>query len=194
MKAISYYYLVDMENVGLQGLYGLNMPEEDSAIILFISNNFHMATEEIQEDILKSKADISTIFCSVMRKNAMDFQMAAYFGSVLNKKETKRVSIISQDGGFKALQVKMEVRLDGFDGLQDAAVVANIEAVFDEIWRGAEDFLAGREDGAEEGVETAGGTDGQNQMLLADGDALLFRQIFRKCLADIIIACIGHVA
>ena len=88
----------------------------------------------------------------------------------------------------------MEVGLDGFDGLQDAAVVADVEAVFDEIRRGAEDFLAGREDGAEEGVETAGGTDRQNQMLLADGDALLFRQIFRKCLADIVIACIGHVA
>ena len=88
----------------------------------------------------------------------------------------------------------MEVRFDGFDRLQNTAVVADVEAVFDEIRRGAEDFFTGREDGAEEGVETAGGADRQNQMLLADGDALLFRQIFRKCLADIIIACIGHIA
>ena len=104
MTVINHYYLIDMENVGLSGLCGLNMPGEGSAIILFISNNAHVATEEVQEDILNSKAEISTFFCSVTGKNAMDFELASFFGSVLEKPETKRVSIISQDGGYKSLE------------------------------------------------------------------------------------------
>ena len=104
MNGVAHYYLIDMENVGLSGLCGLNLPGEGSAIILFISNNAHVATEEVQEDILNSKAEIRTFFCSVTGKNAMDFELAAFFGSVLEKPETKRVSIISQDGGYKSLE------------------------------------------------------------------------------------------
>ena len=104
MNGIEHYYLIDMENVGLSGLCGLNLPGEGSAIILFVSNNAHVATEEVQEDILNSKAEIRTFFCSVTGKNAMDFELAAFFGSVLENPETKRISIISQDGGYKSLE------------------------------------------------------------------------------------------
>ena len=99
----THYYLIDLENVGLKGLYGLNMPAEGSEIRIFLSNAAHTGTEDIRKDVLESKAEIGTIFCSVQGKNAMDFQLSAYFGAVLERPDTRRISIISNDGGYKSL-------------------------------------------------------------------------------------------
>lgn len=104
MAQIKHYYLVDMENVGLQGLCGLNMPGADSAVVIFLSNSAHVATEEIQADILASKAEIDTFFCSVTGKNALDFEVAAYFGAILEREDVERISIISNDGGYRSLE------------------------------------------------------------------------------------------
>ena len=104
MTDIAHYYLVDLENVGLSGLYGLNMPGEGSEIRIFLSNAAHVGTDEIRQDILASRARIDTAFCSVTGKNALDFQLSAYFGAVLEIPATKRISIISKDGGYKSLE------------------------------------------------------------------------------------------
>ena len=107
MTEIEHYYLVDLENVGLQGLYGLNMPGEGSEIQIFLSNAAHVGTDAIRQDILESRARIDTTFCSVTGKNALDFQLTAYFGAVLEIPATKRISIISKDGGYKSLESKI---------------------------------------------------------------------------------------
>ena len=104
MIEIKHYYLVDLENVGIQGLYGMNMPGEGNEIQIFLSNAAHVATSEVRTDILESKAVIETTFCSVQGKNALDFELAAYFGSVLERPDTERISIISKDGGYRALE------------------------------------------------------------------------------------------
>ena len=104
MTEIEHYYLVDLENVGLQGLYGLNMPGEGSEIQIFLSNAAHVGTDAIRQDILESRASFDTTFCSVTGKNALYFQLSAYFGAVLEIPATKRISIISKDGGYKSLE------------------------------------------------------------------------------------------
>lgn len=101
---ITHYYLIDLENVGLQGLYGMNMPGAGSEIHIFLSNAAHTGTEQLREDILDSRAKIETSFCSIQGKNALDFQLAAYFGAILEKPETERISIISKDGGYRSLE------------------------------------------------------------------------------------------
>lgn len=100
MNMSAHYYLVDLENVGLPGLCGLNMPGDDSEIRFFLSNTAHAATEDAYHDILNSKAQVATTFCSETHKNAVDFQLAAYFGLILEREGTERISIISADGAF----------------------------------------------------------------------------------------------
>ena len=99
-----HYYLVDLENVGLQGLCGLNLPRNDSEIRIFLSDAAHVGTAEVCHDVLESNAKIETTFCSCKGKNALDFQLSAYFGASLERKETRRISIISKDGGFRSLE------------------------------------------------------------------------------------------
>lgn len=103
LSKIYHYYLIDLENVGLPGLCGLNMPGDDSEIHFFLSHTAHAATEDVYQDILRSPAHITTSFCSETHKNAVDFQLAAYFGLILEREETVRISIISSDGGFRSL-------------------------------------------------------------------------------------------
>ena len=113
MTPITHYYLIDLENVSLHGLYGLSLPGEESEIRIFLSQNAHIATPEIQHDILSSRANIDTFFCSVQTKNALDFQLAAYFGEILVKPDTRRLSIISKDNGYRALvDYAIKVRKD----------------------------------------------------------------------------------
>ena len=103
MIAKMHYYLVDLENVGLQGLCGLNLPRNDSEIQIFLSDAAHVGTAEVCRDVLESTARIETTFCSCKGKNALDFQLSAYFGASLERKETERISIISKDSGFRSL-------------------------------------------------------------------------------------------
>ena len=98
-----HYYLVDYENVGARGLNGLKYVGSDSHIRIFISGAANMANEEVRKDILASNACIDTFHCKVSGRNALDFEVAAYVGAVLENAETERVSIISNDGGYKAL-------------------------------------------------------------------------------------------
>ena len=100
---IEHYYLVDMENVFLRGLQGMNLPGENSEIRLFISNAMHTGNEKVKDGILNSKAKINSFFCSASTKNAMDFEIAAYCGAALSRPSTKRISLISRDKGFLAL-------------------------------------------------------------------------------------------
>ena len=104
MIETTHYYLIDLENVSLHGLYGMNMPGEGSEIRIFLSNAAHVGTLEVQRDILDSSASIETTFCSVQRKNALDFQLAAFFGAVLERTATRRISIISYDEGYGSLE------------------------------------------------------------------------------------------
>ena len=99
-----HYYLIDFENVGPTGLNGLKLPGEEAEIRIFLSNAAHFGTEEIREDILESKAKIETFFCTSKHKNAMDFEIAAYAGAVLERADTERVSVISADNGYAILE------------------------------------------------------------------------------------------
>lgn len=146
MNSITHYYLVDMENVQLKGLQGLNLPGEGSEIRLFLSNAMHTGNLEVQKAILASKAKIETFYCSVQGKNAMDFEMAAYCGKVLTDPDVRRISLISKDKGFQALvdyarQVRKNVIVYQAQSILEAYVAAESELLPDSYEKGkAVDF------------------------------------------------------
>ena len=129
-----HYYLVDFENVGVSGLNGLQLPGEDSEIRIFLSVSAHLGTAEIREDILASKARIETFFCNSGHKNAMDFEIAAYAGAALERKDTTRISIISVDHGYAVLEdyarrIRKEVTLYRARNIIEAYVAAQEDLV-----------------------------------------------------------------
>lgn len=66
-----HYYLVDLENVGLSGLYGLNLPDEGSEIQIFFSESACTTTEEARDDILASKANVRLFHCRANGRNEL---------------------------------------------------------------------------------------------------------------------------
>ena len=100
---ITDYYFIDIENVGLNGLTGIIFPETNAHIRIFLSEMHHTANVDIEADMIRSKATIDTYFCSTKTKNAMDFEIAATLGAVLQNKDIKRICIISKDMGYRAL-------------------------------------------------------------------------------------------
>ncbi len=125
------YYFIDLENVGIQGLVGIELPAEDSEIRIFLSATAHIGTEEVRKDILASKAYIDTFYCATREKNAMDFQISAYVGAVLNRNDASRISIISNDNGYGALEdyarkVRKDVVIYRAKNILEAFVAAEI--------------------------------------------------------------------
>ena len=72
--------------------------------------------------------------------------------------------------------------------------MAAVETVFHKVGGGDKDFVAGFEDGAEEGDEGAGGTDGGNDVLGLEGNALFAGEFGGKAGAELGEAGVGHVA
>lgn len=102
-RVITHYYMIDLENVGIKALRGIDLTEENAEVIIFISNAAHIATAELQDDICNAKALVKTFYCGATCKNGMDFEIAAYFGEILKREDTRRISIISNDKGYQAL-------------------------------------------------------------------------------------------
>ena len=100
---ITHYYMIDLENVGIKALRGIDLTEENAEVVIFISNAAHIATTELQDDICTAKARVKTFFCGATCKNGMDFEIAAFFGEILKREDTERISIISNDKGYQAL-------------------------------------------------------------------------------------------
>ena len=98
------------------------------------------------------------------------------------------------DGFFQGVQVGLEGPGLAHDGLETAAVVGHIKAVFHEIRGKGQHLLAGIDDGAQEGIEAAGGTAGEQHVIGLQGHALLLAQMGGQLFARPGETGIGHVA
>jgi len=98
-------FFVDFENVksaGLEGISKCDLKESDS-IIIFYSKNANSITIDLLRELEKTKAKKEYIKVKVGAKNALDFQLATYLGSYIEKDDGKRIFIISGDLGFDAI-------------------------------------------------------------------------------------------
>ena len=70
--------------------------------------------------------------------------------------------------GLDRLKIQLETEFLGFNGLECAAVVLDVEPVFDEKGRQAQDLVPGIEHGPKQGVQAARGAAGNDDVLGAD--------------------------
>ena len=99
------YFLIDYENVHVNGLNGISKLTENDVVIIFYSENADTLTFGMHRRINESKADIQFQRVDVKEKNALDFQLCTYLGFLIHEKmsEENFYYIVSNDGGYAVL-------------------------------------------------------------------------------------------
>lgn len=95
-------YFIDLENVRSAGLEGVHSLEEDDNVYVFYSDNANTLTIPTLESISSSKARVQYIKINCYGSNAMDFQIVAMFGAMIEREKRGSFYIISHDNGFKS--------------------------------------------------------------------------------------------
>jgi len=94
-------FLVDYENVGPDGLKGIDSLSQNDEVTVFYSFKSTNLTWDLHEKINRSKAKFILKKVHVGHKDALDFQLSSYAGYLLSKlKENDEVVIISNDKGY----------------------------------------------------------------------------------------------
>lgn len=96
-------YLVDYENVGVNGLNGIEQIDKEEAVHIFYSENADKLTFEMHKKISESKANIHYYRADVGKKNALDFQLATYLGYLIALAGNEDYYIVSKDETFSFL-------------------------------------------------------------------------------------------
>ena len=95
------YYLVDFENVKIDGLKDMKGVGEGDSMIIFYSENCKSITLDVIDSIMALKLDYSSFKVKVGSKNALDFQLTSYLGYLIGKYGSDAVyHIVSEDKGF----------------------------------------------------------------------------------------------
>lgn len=97
------YFLVDMENVHFNGLFGIGSLTENDTIILFLTSQCKKDYGIIDLYKSKYKCNILTMDVECGGKNALDFQLVSYLGLLIgDNKNQGKYYIVSKDKGFKS--------------------------------------------------------------------------------------------
>lgn len=97
------YYLIDLENVGSQGIWGADLLEKNSCIIIFYSSEASTVDRRTEGMLLAGSEEVCIQNVNVHTKNAMDFAIAVKAGELLKTEDTERVVIVSNDNGYQAV-------------------------------------------------------------------------------------------
>ena len=99
------YYFVDYENVGSEGLNGVDKLDADNTVLIFYTQNADKISFDIHIQLNESKAKIEYFKVAAGQKNALDFQLSSYLGYVIyeKQKEQNGYFIVSKDAGFSNL-------------------------------------------------------------------------------------------
>ena len=99
------YYFVDYENVGSDGLNGIDTLDANNSVFIFYSRNADKITFDVHMQMNLSKAEIRYFKAETGQKNALDFQLSSYMGYVIRANESSESEyyIVSKDNGFNAL-------------------------------------------------------------------------------------------
>ncbi len=99
------YYLVDYENIRIEGVNVLSDVKEKDAIILFYSEHSKNISLDVINSILQSKLKYSSYKAKVGTKNALDFQLASYLGYLIGRRKSinSKYYIVSNDKGYDCL-------------------------------------------------------------------------------------------
>ena len=93
-------YLIDYENVSVDGLKGVAKLTDDDFVCIFYSENQDKLTFGLHRRLCESNAKIEYIKIKLDRKNALDFQLASVLGYKIAKNEEQEFVIVSKDKGY----------------------------------------------------------------------------------------------
>ncbi len=96
------HYFIDLENVRSAGLEGIVSLDESDFVHIFYSDNANSLTIPALESINSSKARVSFIKINTTGSNAMDFQIVAMLGAMIEREKTGDFYVISHDHGFRS--------------------------------------------------------------------------------------------
>ena len=107
-KNIENFFLVDYENVKLDGLNGIENRKKTDSICIFYSKNADKMSFDLHAILNNTKAVISTQRVRVGYKNALDFQLTSFLGYAIsqcreNCKKKVDFYIVTKDNGFNCL-------------------------------------------------------------------------------------------
>ncbi len=98
-------FLVDLENVQSAGLDGIESLNEYETVIIFYSENANMLSVHTCEALMHTSAHIEFKKRVGTGKNALDFQLSAYLGQLIerNHEEYSEFYIVARDQGYKSV-------------------------------------------------------------------------------------------
>lgn len=96
-------YLIDYENVNMDGLNGIQDLSEADQVYIFYSDNANKLTFGLHQQIVESPAWIRYVNAETGAKNALDFQLATYLGYLVSQSSAERFCLVSKDSGFQAV-------------------------------------------------------------------------------------------
>lgn len=105
------FYLIDYENVHINGLNGISRLDETTTVSIFYSENSDKLSFGLHRRLCQTKATIEYFKAETSSKNALDFQLTFYAGYLCNKYPNCDITIISNDKGYDCLS-KLSGRLD----------------------------------------------------------------------------------
>ncbi len=118
------YYLIDYENTGENGLEGISELGNNDQVVIFYSDNADKMSFGLHQKLQACYASIEFRKITIGKKNALDFQLAAYLGYLMAKEENGVFCIVSKDLGY-------EVLLDFWKG-KNIRLIDSIAAVLEE--------------------------------------------------------------
>lgn len=127
-------YLVDYENVYIEGLQGLQQLGEEDTLHIFYTQNRCGLTFHLYEQLTQCRAHVQLNEVSVSLKNsdpvknALDIQLMMFTGYLIGTKQTDRLYIVSKDKDFQ-LGTEFFTRFINDDTI-DLRIVPSIEASF----------------------------------------------------------------
>lgn len=96
-------YLIDYENVNMDGLQGIRELSESDQVYIFYSDNANKLTFSLHRQILESSAWVRYVNAETGAKNALDFQLATYLGYLVSQNTAEHFCLVSKDNGFQAV-------------------------------------------------------------------------------------------
>lgn len=96
-------FLVDYENVHVDGFNGLSNCSENDFIKIFYTKVADTLTFGLHRRLSETKAKIEYLKVENGSKNALDFQLSSYLGYLIAVNANDKYYIVSKDKGFEIL-------------------------------------------------------------------------------------------
>ena len=96
-------FLIDYENVNVEGFNGLSNCTENDYIKIFYTKGVETLTFGLHRRLSESKSKIEYYKVENGSKNALDFQLSSYLGYLISSNPNEKYYIVSKDKGYEIL-------------------------------------------------------------------------------------------